>query len=54
MEVNFIKINTFLLHKQLLKVKGLGAIWASLGALRGLKQQNFTFGGLTMATERGI
>ena len=39
--VDFIRINTFLLHEQLPKVKGFGAIW-------GLKQQNFTFGGLTV------
>ncbi len=41
--VNFLKINFFLLYKQLSKVKGFGAI-------RGSKQQNFTFGGLTVAS----
>ncbi len=41
--VNFIKINFFLLHKQLANVKDFGAIWGS-------KQQNFTFGGLTVAS----
>ncbi len=41
--VNFIKINIFLLHKQLSKVKGLELFGVQ-------KQQNFTFGGLTVAS----
>ncbi len=42
-EINFIRMNTFLLHEQLFIVKGFGAIWGS-------KQQNLSFGGLTVAS----
>ncbi len=41
--LSFIKIDFFLLYKQLSKVKGFRTIWGS-------KQQDFTFGGLTAAS----